>query len=280
MLDIGWTELLVIAVILIVVVGPKDLPPMIRAFGKMTKRLRQTAGEFRAQFDEALREAELEDIKRSVDDVRSLNPANSIREALNPLRQMGQDIRSDLERSTRFEPKSDAEDEGVENSILPELPFGLDEPPQELRPAAQQPAQPAPAPQPVQSAPAAGTAPAQAPVPAAVEPTPVAVAAAAAAAPVVAATAPAPASPAPAAAMPVKAAKASGGKSAAKTAVPAKPAAKTPKSAPAAAAAEAPKAKAVRAKSSSTKTAEPVPAADIKVKAAPKTRKMKSEDRA
>mgnify|MGYP006156745257 CR=1 FL=1 len=55
MLDIGWTELLVIAVILIVVVGPKDLPPMIRAFGKMTKRLRQTAGEFRAQFDEALR---------------------------------------------------------------------------------------------------------------------------------------------------------------------------------------------------------------------------------
>ncbi|MCZ8179435.1 MAG: Sec-independent protein translocase protein TatB [Rhizobium sp.] len=278
MLDIGWTELLVIAVILIVVVGPKDLPPMIRAFGKMTKRLRQTAGEFRAQFDEALREAELEDIKRSVDDVRSLNPANSIREALNPLRQMGQDIRSDLERSTRFEPKSDAEDEGVENSILPELPFGLDEPPQELRPAAQQPAQPAPASQPVQSAPAAGTAPAQAPVPAAVDPTPVAVAAAAA--PVVAATAPAPASPAPAAAVPAKAAKASGGKSAAKTAAPAKPAAKTAKSAPATAAVEAPKAKAVRAKSSATKTAEPAPAADIKVKATPKTRKMKSEDRA
>ena len=125
MLDIGWTELLVIAVILIVVVGPKDLPPMIRAFGKMTKRLRQTAGEFRAQFDEALREAELDDLKKSVDDVRSLNPATSIREALNPLRQMGQEIKSDLERSTRFEPKSDAEDDGMENSILPELPFGL-----------------------------------------------------------------------------------------------------------------------------------------------------------
>jgi sec-independent protein translocase protein TatB len=278
MLDIGWTELLVIAVILIVVVGPKDLPPMIRAFGKMTKRLRQTAGEFRAQFDEALREAELDDIKRSVDDVRSLNPANSIREALNPLRQMGQDIRSDLERSTRFEPKSDAEDEGVENSILPELPFGLDEPPQELRPAAQQPAQPAPTSQPVPSTPAAATVPAQAPVPAAVDTTPVAATATATATAVVAAAAPA--SPAPAAAVPAKAAKASGGKSAAKTAAPAKTAAKTAKSSPAAAAAEAPKAKPVRAKSSSTKTAEPAAAADIKVKAAPKTRKMKSEDRA
>lgn len=278
MLDIGWTELLVIAVILIVVVGPKDLPPMIRAFGKMTKRLRQTAGEFRAQFDEALREAELDDIKRSVDDVRSLNPANSIREALNPLRQMGQDIRSDLERSTRFEPKSDAEDEGAENSILPELPFGLDEPPQELRPVAQQPAQPAPASQPVTSAPGAAQAPAQAPVPAAVDTTPVA--ATAASAPVVAAPAPAPANPAPAAAVPAKAVKASGSKPAAKTAAPAKTAAKSPKSSPAAAAAEAPKAKAVRAKSSATQTAEPAPAADIKVKAAPKTRKMKSEDRA
>lgn len=283
MLDIGWTELLVIAVILIVVVGPKDLPPMIRAFGKMTKRLRQTAGEFRAQFDEALREAELDDLKRSVDDVRSLNPANNIREALNPLRQMGQDIRSDLERSTRFEPKSDAGDEGVENSILPDLPFGLDEPPQELRPAAQQPAQPAPASQPVPSAPATGAAPAQAPVPAAVDATAVAATATAASAPapapVVAAPAPAPASPAPAAAAPAKAAKASGSKSAAKTAAPTKTAAKTPKSAPTAAA-EAPKAKAVRTKSSATKTAEPAPAADIKVKAAPKTRKVKSEDRA
>lgn len=274
MLDIGWTELLVIAVILIVVVGPKDLPPMIRAFGKMTKRLRQTAGEFRAQFDEALREAELEDIKRSVDDVRSLNPANSIREALNPLRQMGQDIRSDLERSTRFEPKSDAEDEGVDNSILPELPFGLDEPPQELRPAAQQPAQPAPAAQSVPSTPAAATAQA----PAAVVPAPVA--AAAVTTPLVAATAPAPSTPAPVAAVPAKVVKAAGGKSAAKTAAPAKSVAKTAKSSPAAAAAEAPKAKAVRAKSSAPKTAEPAPAADIKVKAAPKTRKMKSEDRA
>jgi sec-independent protein translocase protein TatB len=141
MLDIGWTELLVIAVILIVVVGPKDLPPMIRAFGKMTKRLRQTAGEFRAQFDEALREAELDDLKNSVNDIRSLNPANSIRETLNPLRQMGQDIKSDLERSTRPQSKPAPLDDGYEdNSILPDVPLGLGEPPKELQPVAQTPA--------------------------------------------------------------------------------------------------------------------------------------------
>src|SRR3546814_3741026 len=61
----GWTELLVIGVVLIVVVGPKDLPPMLRAFGKMTGNLRKMAGDFRNQFDEALRETEMDDVRRS-----------------------------------------------------------------------------------------------------------------------------------------------------------------------------------------------------------------------
>jgi len=100
MFDIGWTELLVIAVVLIVVVGPKDLPPMLRAFGKMTQRARKVAGEFRAQFDEALREAELDDVRQTISDAQKLNPVNSLREAMNPLRQMGNEIKADLQKST------------------------------------------------------------------------------------------------------------------------------------------------------------------------------------
>jgi sec-independent protein translocase protein TatB len=100
MFDIGWTELLVIAIVLIVVVGPKDLPPMLRAFGKMTSNLRKMAGDFRAQFDEALRESELDDVRRTISDAQRLNPTNALREAINPLRQMGQDRpRSDRCRS-------------------------------------------------------------------------------------------------------------------------------------------------------------------------------------
>jgi len=99
MLDIGWTELLVIAVVLIIVVGPKDLPPMLRAFGKMATRLRKTAGDFRAQFDEALREADLDDVRKTIDDVHRLNPANTLRDAINPLRQMGNDIKADLQKA-------------------------------------------------------------------------------------------------------------------------------------------------------------------------------------
>ena len=67
MFEIGWTEMLVIAVVMIVVVGPKDLPKMLRTFGKTTAKLRSMAGDFQKQFNEALKEAELDDVKKSVD---------------------------------------------------------------------------------------------------------------------------------------------------------------------------------------------------------------------
>ena len=101
MLDIGWPELLVVAIVLIVVVGPKDLPPMLRAFGRTTKKLRGMASEFRGQFDEALREAELDDVKQTFSDAKKLNPMQSIRDAVNPLKDTARDIRSDLEKSVK-----------------------------------------------------------------------------------------------------------------------------------------------------------------------------------
>ncbi|WP_077961351.1 Sec-independent protein translocase protein TatB [Ensifer adhaerens] len=99
MLDIGWTELVVIAIVLIVVVGPKDLPPMLRAFGRMTAKMRGMASDFRQQFDEALREADLEEVRKTISDAQSLNPANALRDAINPLRQMGNDIKADLQKA-------------------------------------------------------------------------------------------------------------------------------------------------------------------------------------
>ena len=60
MFDIGWSEVLVIAVVAIIVVGPKDLPRMLRAFGKTMGQVRRTANDFKRQFDDALREAERE----------------------------------------------------------------------------------------------------------------------------------------------------------------------------------------------------------------------------
>ena len=77
MLDIGWSEILVIAVVALLVIGPKDLPKALRTFGKFTAQMRKMAGEFRKQFDDALKEAELsdlKDIKDSLTDLKKLDP--------------------------------------------------------------------------------------------------------------------------------------------------------------------------------------------------------------
>ncbi|MBP1856720.1 Sec-independent protein translocase protein TatB [Rhizobium herbae] len=105
MLDVGWTELVVIAIVMILVVGPKDLPPMLRAFGKMMTKMRGMANDFRQQFDEALKEADLDDVRKTLADAQKLNPAHSIREAMNPLRQMGNDIKADLQKATAVDTK-------------------------------------------------------------------------------------------------------------------------------------------------------------------------------
>ena len=100
MFDIGWSELVIIAVVALVVIGPKELPATLRTIGKMTARARKVAGEFRAQFDEAMREAELDDVRQTIADAQKLNPVNSLREAMNPLREMGNEIKADLQRAT------------------------------------------------------------------------------------------------------------------------------------------------------------------------------------
>jgi sec-independent protein translocase protein TatB len=109
MLEVGWSEILVIALILIIVVGPKDLPGMLRNFGKMATRVRSMANDFKGQFDQAMREAELEDVTKGINEVRKLNPTNSLRDAINPLRQLGEGIKSDLQKASDFAPKVSAD---------------------------------------------------------------------------------------------------------------------------------------------------------------------------
>jgi sec-independent protein translocase protein TatB len=105
MLDVGWTEMLVIAIVMIVVVGPKDLPKMLRSFGRTTAKMRAMAGDFRKQFDEALKEAELDDVKTSIDQIRGLNPAADIRKALNPMEKAAAEVRAGLEAALKPAPK-------------------------------------------------------------------------------------------------------------------------------------------------------------------------------
>ena len=71
MFDIGWSELLVIGVVAIIVVGPKDLPKLMRGIGFYAGKLRRAASDFRRQFDQAMHEAELDEVRKSIESVQA-----------------------------------------------------------------------------------------------------------------------------------------------------------------------------------------------------------------
>lgn len=88
--------MLVVAVVAIIVVGPKDLPGMLRTVGKSVKKIRGMAGDFQRQFDDALKEAELDGVKKTFDDVKSMNPLNQVKDTLNPLKDIESELKEDL----------------------------------------------------------------------------------------------------------------------------------------------------------------------------------------
>ncbi len=96
MFDIGATELLVVAVVMILVVGPKELPGMLRNIGRMVKKVRSMAGDFQSQFDDALKEAELDGVKDTLQDVKSMNPMSSLKNELNPINKLMEETKADL----------------------------------------------------------------------------------------------------------------------------------------------------------------------------------------
>ena len=70
MFDIGWSEFLLIAVVALIAIGPKELPGVLRMVGQWIRKARKMAAEFQGQFQEAMREAEMADLKQSFDEVK------------------------------------------------------------------------------------------------------------------------------------------------------------------------------------------------------------------
>jgi sec-independent protein translocase protein TatB len=102
MFDISWTELLVIAMVAIIVVGPKDLPRALRAVGRWTGKAKRMARDFQNQFNEALREAELDTIKKEVESVGKIDPMADMRKEV-------REIEAGLKSATKA-PSKPAED--------------------------------------------------------------------------------------------------------------------------------------------------------------------------
>lgn len=70
MFEISWSELLILGIATLIFVGPKELPVFLRTIGRYTGMIRRQAAEFRAHFDEAMRESELDQIRKDMSGLR------------------------------------------------------------------------------------------------------------------------------------------------------------------------------------------------------------------
>jgi sec-independent protein translocase protein TatB len=152
MFNLGWGELVVIGIVALIAIGPKELPTVLRTLGQWMGKVRRMANEFQGQFQEALREAEFADLKKHADDISSSVSEFS---TIDPLA----DVQKDVERSFEETPATDTSPPATpavdaanpapaalpEPAPLPVIDVPLPEPPAAVTEADFAPAEPPPA---------------------------------------------------------------------------------------------------------------------------------------
>ncbi|RED51038.1 Sec-independent protein translocase protein TatB [Aestuariispira insulae] len=93
MFDIGWPELLVIAVLTIIVVGPKELPRVLRTVTGIIRKIRMVAGDFQNSIEDIAREADMEDIKKELEKAGSRDYSKEMEDYLDPTGDMSKSVK-------------------------------------------------------------------------------------------------------------------------------------------------------------------------------------------
>jgi sec-independent protein translocase protein TatB len=83
MIDLSWSHILIVLVVALVVVGPKDLPRLMRIVGRWVAKARAMADQFRKSFDEMARQAELDELRTEIEALRRDRPFAAMEQALN-----------------------------------------------------------------------------------------------------------------------------------------------------------------------------------------------------
>lgn len=126
----GFFELMLIAVVALVVVGPKDLPKLMRSAGRMVAKARQLAGEFTAAFDQMAREAEMEELRKEIDDLKKNNPVSDAKRAFDEttapidqeLRKEARDLNEAVNRSVGDADTEDKPETEAQQATTAEMP--------------------------------------------------------------------------------------------------------------------------------------------------------------
>src|ERR1700733_8963725 len=143
MFDISWTEFLLIGVVALVVIGPKELPGVMRTLGQWSRKVRSMASDFQNQFQEAMREAEMADLKKEVDDmaqgikadITNYDPLKAVRENVESIGALGKDFEGSLDKPPEQKPVELKPDAAIAEAMTPDA--GSDVVPAIAAPAAE-----------------------------------------------------------------------------------------------------------------------------------------------
>jgi sec-independent protein translocase protein TatB len=112
MFDISWTEFLLIGIVALIVIGPKELPAVMRGLGQWTRKIRSLAADFQNQFHEAMREAEMADLKKQVDDVaQDIKQYDPLKDVRADVEAIGKDLDAAPDKSSQKELTKETEPE-------------------------------------------------------------------------------------------------------------------------------------------------------------------------
>lgn len=92
MLDLAWSEFFVIGLVAVVVLGPKELPKAMKTMAQFTKKARKLAGEFQGHWNDMLREAEVEDVKKTVQQISNVSVGSEVGKLIDPTGEFGKEL--------------------------------------------------------------------------------------------------------------------------------------------------------------------------------------------
>lgn len=121
MLDIGWVELSIIALITILVVGPKEIPRVLRTVTQIMRKVRGMASEFQSGIDDLAREAELDDLKKDIEKTASRDFASELENTIDPTGEVTESVR-EIETSLKEDPRESSETENLVEAIQESAP--------------------------------------------------------------------------------------------------------------------------------------------------------------
>ncbi|MCH7794078.1 MAG: twin-arginine translocase subunit TatB [Proteobacteria bacterium] len=116
MFDIGWIEMAVIALIALVVIGPKELPNAMRTVAKWARKARSLAREFQSGVDDMIREADLDDARKAFDATKTFDIGKVLEDTVDPtgsLREEAEELRDTAQSAGSSEADAEAEESGA-----------------------------------------------------------------------------------------------------------------------------------------------------------------------